>query len=192
MSNIQSVVKNLNSLHDFELINRAIDGDRGCFAEIVTRHKSTIATTAINMLGDIEEAKEIGQQVFIRFYKSMHTFKKESKLSTYLTRITINLCLNHLKRTKIMQSRSLELKVAVHQTSEHFSSDIENKELVNLTLQNLNEKHRAVLVLRMIKGYSTEETAQILDVPSGTVLSRLKRAMDHFKTILTNELKYEG
>ena len=83
---------------DFELVDLAIDGDENAFAQIIKRHKSSVATTAMNMLGDMEDAKEISHQVFIRFYSSLKKYQKQASLNTYLTRITINLCLNFLKR----------------------------------------------------------------------------------------------
>ena len=83
---------------DFQLIDLAINGDDRAFQHIVERHQRLVATASMNMVGDMDIAQEIGQQTFIRFYKAMHSFKKEAKLSTYLTRIAINLSLNHLKR----------------------------------------------------------------------------------------------
>lgn len=180
-----------SSYTDFELIDLAIQGNDKYFAEIVNRHQSIVASSAMNMLGDMEEAREIGQQVFIRFYQSMSSFKKEAKLSTYLTRITINLCLNHLKRNQTFGPRTYHLDVATNISVTDQSKDLESKEIVNIALQKLEEAHRAVIVLRMIQGYDTLQTAEILGIPKGTVLSRLKRAMDKLKTILINDFNYE-
>ena len=175
---------------DFELIDRVIDGDKASFEVLVKRHQSLVASTAMNMLGDMEEAKEIGQQVFIRFYKSIHKFKKEAKLSTYLSRITINLCLNHLKRQKSFRNRQLNIDNAYSISEPHFSNTMETKEIINKALQKLDDHYRSVIVLRMIQGYSTLESAEILGVPKGTVLSRLKRGMDKLKIILKTEFNY--
>ena len=176
---------------DFELIDLAISGNENSFAEIVNRHQSIVASTAMNMLGDMEEAREIGQQVFIRFYKSMDKFKKEAKLSTYLTRITINLTLNHLKRKQNFSSRSHNLEKAYGVSVNDQSLDLENKEIINKALLKLDENHRAIVVIRMIQGYDTLQAAEILGIPKGTVLSRLKRAMDKLKIILINDFNYE-
>lgn len=185
------MIKDISSLHDFELIDKVIVGNDACYSELVKRHQSLVATTAVNMVGDIDDARDIGQMVFIRFYNSIASFKKEAKLSTYLTRITINLSLNHLKRRKKFSDRSNNLDVVKLKPTQDFVSDIESKELVNLALQRLEDHHKSIIVLRMIQGYSTLETAEILDIPKGTVLSRLKRAMDKLKIILTNEFDYE-
>lgn len=184
----------LQSLHkhsDFELIDFALDGDNHSFSELVRRHKSTVASAAMNMLGNIEESNEIGQQTFIRFYKSMGSFKRKSSLKTYLTRIAINLCLNHLKRRQNFANRTIDLDQAQHVSSTDFSSTMESKEVINLALQKLDEKHRSVIVIRMIQGYDTNDAADILGIPRGTVLSRLKRAMDNLKVILQKDFNYE-
>jgi RNA polymerase sigma-70 factor (ECF subfamily) len=174
---------------DFQLIDLALNGDNLAFKRIVERHQSLIATISMNMVGDMDVAQEIGQQTFIRFYKAMQSFKKEAKLSTYLTRIAINLSLNHLKRKQAFANRSLDLSKAVKIHTE--SEDLDTKQMVHLALQMLDYKHRSVVVLRMIQGYSTEETASILEIPKGTVLSRLKRGLEKLKKHLKEDLQYE-
>jgi len=180
-----------SSKTDFELIESAINGNEMSFAEIVRRHQSIVASTAMNMLGDMEEAKEVGQMVFVRFYKSMAKFQNKAKLSTYLTRITINLCLNNLKRRQNFSSRTNSLDIAYGVSTGDKLTDYENKEIINKALQMLDENHRAIVTVRMIQGYDTLQTAEILGIPKGTVLSRLKRAMDKLKIILINDFNYE-
>jgi RNA polymerase sigma-70 factor (ECF subfamily) len=180
----------INTLSDFELVDLARAGKNAAFAEIVSRHKGIVATVAMNMLGDREDASEIGQQVFIQLYRSLNKFRKESKLSTYLTRITMNLCLNFLKRRKKFQSRSLDLTKAETRHAV-VPTNFEDKELINQALQMLDHKYRSVIVVRMIQGYSTLEAAEILNIPKGTVLSRLKRGMAKMKIILETDLKYK-
>ncbi len=185
------MAKDLSKLHDFELVSLAVEGEESSFAEIVKRHQNIVATTAMGMLSDMEESTEIGQQVFIRFYKSMGQFRKEAKLSTYLSRITINLCLNRLKRNQNFRTRSLNLDLAQSQAQPDFSKSLEDKDVVNKALQYLEEHYRSVVVLRMIKGYNTQEASEILGIPKGTTLSRLKRGMDKLKIILIENFNYE-
>lgn len=176
---------------DFDLVNKALQGDDTCFEELINRHQGIVASVAMNMLGDWDEAQEIGHQVFIRFYKSMGNFKQEAKVSTYLSKISMNLSLNALKRRKTFAPRTYSLEYASAIKQVDASVDLANKELINKALQLLEEKHRSVVTLRMIQGYDTLETAKILGLPKGTVLSRLKRGMDKLKIILTNDLNYE-
>jgi hypothetical protein len=85
---------------DSQLIAAARDGDPRAFANLVERYENKIARTVIAMLGDSAEADDVGQETFIRFYRSLDSFREESALGTYLTRIAINLSLNELKRRK--------------------------------------------------------------------------------------------
>lgn len=86
--------------NDWELVEMARQGDMNAFAEIVSRYEGKIARTVIGMLGDANEADDVGQETFIRFFKSIHSFRGDSSLGTYLTRIAINLSYNVLKKAK--------------------------------------------------------------------------------------------
>ena len=178
----------LENLSDMDLVLKSASGDQAAFALIVQRNKAKIASTVFGMLGESMEAEDIGHEVFIRFYNSMNNFKGESSLSTYLTRIAINLSLNELKRRKRSIFKSFfntspsELNNA---NSGKSFNDYETKEIVDKCISQLSPKLRPVIVLRLIDRYSTEETAEILNVPVGTVLSRLARGQKILKELLT-------
>lgn len=176
---------------DFDLVDLAIKGNEKAFETLITRHKQIVATTAMNMLADAEEANEIGQKVFIQLYRSLHKFRKEANLSTYITRITINLCLNFLNRRQNFSNRSLELTKAHTIALESNTQDYEFKEVITKALQELEDKYRTVIVLRMIQGFDTKQTAAILNLPKGTVLTHLKRGMDKLKTVLETKYNYK-
>ncbi|MDZ7723336.1 MAG: RNA polymerase sigma factor [candidate division KSB1 bacterium] len=170
---------------DQELVQASINGDSSAFRLLVERYESQIAATVIGMLGPGSEADDVGQEAFIRFYNSMSNFRGDSALSTYLTRIAINLSLNAIKRRQRMEKVHLPLEQAHNQTGDPPDYDAkERKQQVHRALQALDAKHRAVVVLRYLKGYSTWQTAEILDIPQGTVLSRLARAQEKLKKVL--------
>lgn len=174
-------------LTDLELIEKTKDGDQSAFAEIVRRYKSCIAVTINGMIGKCDDADDIGQEVFIRFYKAIGSFRGESALGTYLTRIAINLSLNEIKRRKLRKLLSFERMqeegTDIMDTAN--KNDFNNtKEIIQNAIQKLHEKYRSVLVLRLIDEYSTDQTAQILNLPIGTVLSRLARAQMKLKDYL--------
>jgi RNA polymerase sigma-70 factor (ECF subfamily) len=183
-----SIEIELDRLSDMDLVLKSISGDQAAFSMIVRRHKSKIAATVFGMLGNSMEAEDIGHEVFIRFYNSMENFKGESLLSTYLTRIAINLSLNELKRR-----RKNIFKSFINITPSESLTDIsgknldqyEIKEAVGRCISKLSPKLRSVVVLRLIDQYSTEETAEILNLPVGTVLSRLSRGQKLLKELLT-------
>lgn len=170
------------------LIDQIRDGNHSAFSEIIRRYESKIATTVYGILGQSQEAEDVGQEVFIRFFKSINYFKGESELGTYLTRIAINLSINELKRRKRRRFISIDdwIKTDSNAITENSEVDkIEKKELVQKALSSLELKFKSVVVLRLINGYSTVETAKILNIPIGTVLSRLSRAQRKMKKILT-------
>ena len=172
---------------DHDLIARARDGDNNAFAELVKRYESQVAAVVIGMLGNSDATDDVGQEVFLRFYKALHGFRGDAALGTYLTRIAINLSLNELKRRKrrlSFFSKSENEMSILEIKSDEQPDTFESQELVQRALQKLEPEFRAVVVLRLIEGYSTEETAQTLKVPLGTVLSRLSRAQKKLKEYL--------
>jgi len=183
------LVKSLEStvLTDLDLIQKTKEGDQSAFTEIVRRYKSSVAATINGMIGKCDDADDIGQEVFIRFYKALDNFRGESALGTYLTRIAINLSLNEIKRRKIR--RLLSFEKMQEEGSDIMDTNNRNdfnntKDIIQNAIQKLNEKYRSVLVLRLIDEYSTDQTAQILNLPIGTVLSRLARAQMKLKDYL--------
>ncbi len=147
-----------------------------------------MAATVIGMLGHCTEAEDIGQETFIRFYKSLDKFRGESSISTYLIRIAINLSLNEIKRRQRRRkhiSDNLEDGMDNIPGKTVSKNRSETREIVNQAIQKLEPKFRSVLVLRLILGYTSQETAKLLKLPMGTVLSRLTRAQMKLKDILT-------
>jgi RNA polymerase sigma-70 factor (ECF subfamily) len=184
-----------------ELIRKAQNGDKNAFRELIEQNEHRVAATVIGMLGNCPEADDVGQDTFIRFYQSLDKFRGKSSVGTYLTRIAINLSLNELKRRKRRNthffSRGGEKMENVPDRNDRKNKK-ELREIVHLGIEQLDPKYRAVVVLRLIEGYSTKEAAQILRLPAGTVLSRLARAQKKLKEILTplywetNVLRGEG
>ncbi|MFN8241912.1 MAG: RNA polymerase sigma factor [Bacteroidales bacterium] len=170
------------------LVKAALAGDQAAFGEIVNRYKSMVARTVKGMLGDKVFAEDIGQEVFVKLYYSLEGFRGEAKLSTYIQKIAVNLTLNEIKRRKRFFSmfshsedeEAREIDVADHDGEQRTDA----KEIVEKALGKMEPKFRIVLVMRMLQGYSTKETADILDLPIGTVLSRLSRAQEQFREII--------
>lgn len=179
---------------DEELLDRARLGDARAFARLVERYEGSVAATVIGMLGPGPEADDVGQETFIRFYNHMDQFRGEARLGTYLTRIAINQSLKALRRRKRRTGRLLSRDdddaFADEPTTDGDDAidTHEQVELVHRALKHLSDKHRAVVVLRMLEGYSTKETAEILGVPDGTVMSRLYRAMGQLEDLLASLL----
>lgn len=165
---------------DALLIERVLAGDHGAFRAIVLRYEPVVARTIRGMLGRGPDADDVGQEVFIRLHRGLAGFRGEATLKTYLTRIAINLSLNALEQRKLRRGRFIAAEEAEQALASSGDASIEtneNVELVRAAVRRLDPKHRSVVVLRMFNGCSTNETAEILSVPHGTILSRLSRAM---------------
>jgi RNA polymerase sigma-70 factor (ECF subfamily) len=171
-----------------ELIKASINGDKFAFSEIMDRYRKLVARTVKGMLGDSVFAEDIGQEVFIKLYHSLPEFRGEAKLSTYIQKIAINLTLNEIKRRK--RFFSMFSQKGNSEMYEFEVADVDNQEkreatdIVNRALMSLDPKFRIIVSMRMLQGYSTKETAEILNLPLGTVLSRLSRAQEQLKEII--------
>lgn len=175
---------------DEELLARARSGDAQAFAALVERYEGPVAATVIGMLGPGPEADDVGQETFIRFYNHLDQFRGEARLGTYLTRIATNQSLKALRTRTRRASRLLsrdDEDAFIDEPATDGDDAVDAREeaaLVHRALQHLSDQHRAVVVLRMLEGYSTKETAEILGIPDGTVMSRLYRAMDQLEALL--------
>jgi RNA polymerase sigma-70 factor (ECF subfamily) len=177
---------------DAELIARARDGQSRAFRQLVERYEGQVAATVIGMLGPGAEADDVGQETFIRFYESLDQYRGDAGLGTYLTRIAINQSLKALKKRKRWYerfwSRDADPDAALTREppvpGEEALDARERAELVHKALEHLSDDHRAVVVLRLLDGYSTRETAEMLDIPEGTVMSRLYRATSTLESLL--------
>jgi RNA polymerase sigma-70 factor (ECF subfamily) len=182
------IMKSYSVVDENELIKASIDGDTKAFGRIVERYSKMVARTVKSMLGDSVYTEDIGQEVFIRLYHSLPEYRGEAKLSTYIQKIAVNLSLNELKRRKKFFSmfsqrgnnEMYEFEVADQDNEERN----EATEIVNKALMAMDPKFRIVVVMRMLQGYSTKETAEILELPLGTILSRLSRAQEQLRLIL--------
>lgn len=176
---------------DTELITAASEGDENAFRLLVERYQKQVSVTVIGMLGNVTEADDVAQSVFIRFYQSLDKFRGESGLGTYLTRIAINLSLNELKRRqrrfqRFFSFQKSEKPIDLPDRNEA-PERMDERDMIANALQQLEPDFRSIVVLRLVDGYSVKETAEMLNLPMGTVASRLARAQLKLKTILKGD-----
>lgn len=180
---------NRDYLHseDKLLIDWTVGGDSLAYGEIVRRYETMVAKTVIGMVGDIQQADDVGQDTFIRLYKSLSDFRGESRLSTYIQRIAINLSLNELKRKRRFVSVFSRIGNDLQESEREFpetnntEEDMDLREILSRSIGRLPQEFKSVVVLRLVQGYSTKETAEILELPLGTILSRLSRAREQLR-----------
>lgn len=157
-----------------QLIQRTLAGDQDAFAIIFERYKNLVYRTAYLMLNEPEEADETLQEVFLKVFQSLSNFQpSKASFTTWLYRITINYCLNQ-RRKKRFTFLSLEWAWRDNHRALSFQNSYpEEDEEIHLALTRLSDKLRAVIVLRYYGELSYADIAKSLDIPIGTVKSRL-------------------
>ena len=174
-----------------QLIAGTLDGNEDAFRQIVERYIDEVSRTVAGMLGAGPEIDDVVQEVFIKLHRSLHSFRGDSSLNTFVVRMAINKSLDALRKRKRMRwlqpwSHEEPWEPDSGERTDRGITDSEDLQLLRKAVDRLPENQRAVVVLRLIEDYSTEETARILDVPYGTVLSRLKRGVEKLKKDLGN------
>ncbi len=170
---------------DAELLELSKAGDSVAFRHLVDRFHGQLLATATGMLGPGTEAEEVVQETLIRFHRALQRFEGRSTLGTYLTRITMNEALKVINRRNRWYSRFLSRddpdRPTVDPVEELGMCSLEQNERIDCireAVQALKPEFRSVVVLRFLNDYSTEECANVLGIPPGTVMSRLSRALD--------------
>jgi RNA polymerase sigma-70 factor (ECF subfamily) len=173
---------------DAALVARARQGDDDAFRILVERHQGAVARTVIGMLGNGDDADDVGQETFVRFHRALDSFRGESSVRTYLVRIAMSGALNALRSQRRRELRFVRDEVAMDSAADpsagSATGDDGQAARIRAALDALSAEHRAVVVLRLLDERSTKETAEILQVPEGTVLSRLSRAVRQLRVTL--------
>jgi RNA polymerase sigma-70 factor, ECF subfamily len=169
---------------DFSLIKRFIEGDETTFKTLVYRHKEKVRNIIYLTMNHSDSVDDIAQEVFITVYKNLKYFRFESQFTTWLYRITINKCRDHLRKMKI---RNIFTPVRENEESHGYSQINENMDIpgiVQKAISKLPEKLRVPLMLKDIEGFSYQEIAETVQCEIGTVKSRIFRARESLRNIL--------
>lgn len=185
-------------MEEKELISKAKRGDQDAFGQLVLAHQNKVYTLCVHLLGSREEAEDLAQEAFLKAWRSLDGFHGESSFSTWMHRLTTNLCLDHLRK----QSRRQNISVAVSLDDEEAaapepvdqSSDphaelerAERRRALTKGLRELPEHYRRPLVMREVGGMSYQEIADALELDLGTVKSRIARAREALRKILLRD-----
>ena len=167
---------------DFSLIKQFIDGDESVFSELLKRHKEKVRNIIYITLSNNDGVDDIAQEVFITVYRHLKSFRFESQFTTWLYRITINKCKDHLRKKNI---RSIFLPLKDEEpVFESINEDTDIKHIVRNAIATLPDKLRIPLVLKDLEGFSYQEIADTMECEIGTVKSRIFRAREALKKIL--------
>lgn len=175
-------------IEEIRLIERCQKGDRTSLDELVQRYQGRAYQFAYRISGDTETASDLVAEGFVRAYMNIKSFRKDSRFSTWLYRIITNCFLDLQKRERIRQHDSIEALVQTEEgaVSKQFTSDekapstvleenIRNEALLK-AIAKLPEYHKVMIVMYHFENLSYEEIAEAMDMPVGTVKSRLNRA----------------
>jgi RNA polymerase sigma-70 factor (ECF subfamily) len=184
---------------DAQLIDEALTGATEAFGQLVTKYQDRLYNTLLHVVSSREEAYDVVQDAFVQAFLKLDTFQQTSAFYTWLYRIAFNAAISRRRREKsslsVEQTRELTGQEPICR-NDGPGKRLEQQERagqVQAALATLSEEHRAVLVLREIDGCCYETIAEALDLPIGTVRSRLHRARmqlrDQLKEVLLEDLK---
>lgn len=179
---------------DFRLVNAFKAGDHQAFEDLVRRYQRQVANIIYLTLGKREEVQDIAQEVFIRVYRSIDKFEFDASFFSWIYRITVNLCIDELRRKKIKRALSLDfltegaLEKEKKSKEQILASDgvlnDEKREIVLGALQRISQEHRQVIILREYEELTYAEIAAYLGISIQAVKSRIFRAREELRILL--------
>lgn len=188
---------------DAEVVRQARTGDQGAFEQLVLRHQRRTFNVAYRILGDHDEALDLSQEVFMQAHRSLGQFRGEARFGSWLLAIAVNQCRNRLKSWKRRaRSRHDSLSAPIGAAGSDLRRELPDpgttafealegrqlEELVHEEMLHLDEEYRTVLVLRELQDVAYEEIARMLEVPIGTVKSRLHRGRTELRELMRRRL----
>lgn len=184
-------------MNEHELIDAIAKGDQQAFRLLVDTYKKRVFNTVLGFLQNIENAEEVTQDVFVKVYETLGNFKRESKLSTWIYRISVNQALDFIRKTKrkkrfgIVTSLFGEENEVLHQPAnfEHPGVVLEKKEKAAILFSAINslpEKQKTAFLLQKIEQCNQQKIAEIMQLNEGAVESLLSRAKTNLKRQLIN------
>lgn len=186
-------------LNDTDLIIRAQKGDQNAFEELVYRYDRNVLSITMRYAIQEDDAKDLYQEVFIRVYRGLKNFRFQSEFSTWLFRITTNVCLTYKNRSKEHMKVSLNknydsddeqdigMKELVYEgaSPEEISSGRDLGEVVNEAVESLSPKQKMTFILKHYEGYKIREIAEMMNCKEGTIKKYLFDAVKNLRKKLS-------
>jgi RNA polymerase sigma-70 factor (ECF subfamily) len=172
---------------DIELIDRYLTGDSDAFNELVAAHEDRVFAICLRMLRNREAALDATQDTFLTVFRKADRYKAQAAFSTWLYRVTVNTCYDHLRREKRKKADRLPetYDPPDPQATDAFDS-VEVRPDIESALAQLSPEFRSAVVLVDLQGMSLEQASDTLEVPTGTIKSRLFRARKQLAQSLGN------
>ena len=178
------------------IIKEAKQGNQEAFEKLITAYERIVYNIAYRMFNNEEDAKDMAQEVFIKVYRNLDKFDEEAKFSTWLHRITVNTCIDEIRKRKGKETSSINelMELDDGEVGKQYASDeatpeekVVSKEKIKdleSAIESLCEKHKTLIILRDIQGLSYEEITRITGSNLGTVKSRISRARLNLRNII--------
>jgi RNA polymerase sigma-70 factor (ECF subfamily) len=179
---------------DAKLIRQTLDGQSAAFGELVRKYQDRLYNTMVHVTGSPHDAQDVVQDAFVQAFVKLDTFQQTSAFYTWLYRIAFNVAVTHRRRRKPVLSVEQTRQASGEEPTDDQADpgerleQEERRRLVQAAISRLSEEHRSVLILREIDGCCYETIAEILELPIGTVRSRLHRARLQLKEELKQVL----
>ncbi|WP_326698653.1 RNA polymerase sigma factor SigM [Streptomyces sp. NBC_01754] len=177
---------------DQVLLEQHVAGEPDAFGELVRRHRDRLWAVALRTLGDREEAADAVQDALVSAFRAAHTFRGQSAVTTWLHRITVNACLDRVRKAAsrktapVDDAERLDQLMEPHESAEAPAERQDLHRELLAALATLPVEQRAALVLVDMQAYPVAEAARILDIPTGTVKSRCARGRARLLPLLTH------
>ncbi len=186
----------MDSADDRRLITDCLKGRTAAYGELVRRYQDRLFNAVYRLLDNSEDAQDVVQEAFISAYQSLASFKGDAKFFTWLYRIAMNAAISHRRKHKFAVSLETgsknellidPLDQSAYSQPGDLLEQLEEENRLKSALNRLSPEHRAVLILKDIDGQKYEEIAEIMQVPVGTVRSRLHRARLELRDLLLQD-----
>lgn len=183
---------------DLQLVERCVSGDEAAWEDLVRVHSRRVYAICYRFTGTDPEAQDLTQEVFLRLFRSLKSFRAaEGSFAVWLARLTRNLLIDHYRRTKLERATdSIEEQLPMLEEkgtrTEGLLAGREASELLQAALQKLSPELRETVILRDLQEMEYREIAQVLNVPEGTVKSRLNRGRAELARILRRAVGKTG
>jgi len=178
---------------DKDLMKKIRAGDSNAFKELFDQTRDYVYNLCFRMTGNHEEAEDSAQEVYLKLYRSMRTFRGDSKLSTWIFRITVNTCLSQNRRKKLIRFVTFDFLIPNEHSNLYSSEkgpdrlleDSETEQIVRQAIEMLPKRQKTALVLHRYADQSCEEIARIMEISLSAVESLIHRAKKNLAVKLT-------
>jgi len=176
--------------HERELVERCRRGEVGAFEELVDRYKNLVFAMITRTFPDRSQAEDLAQDVFLRIHRGLPYFRGEARLSTWIYRIVVNLCMQDRGRgTSSVSLDDANARVATPAATDRHARDLELRDRLEKAIAQLPPQYRLLIAAHYLRGVQYEDLAEAMKMPLGTVKTQLHRAKRQLRMLLETDLK---